>query len=110
MQRHTMTSRYRGWLAVAALTLLAGGPAMPMSAAAQARPASQSAQQGFATPQAAVDALVAAARGDDTARLGRILGPGSDRLIRSGDPVADDQGRERFVAAYETRSRIDQEG
>ena len=105
-----MTSRYRGWLAVAALTLLAGGPAMPMSAAAQARPASQSAQQGFATPQAAVDALVAAARGDDTARLGRILGPGSDRLIRSGDPVADDQGRERFVAAYETRSRIDQEG
>ena len=104
-----MTSGYR-WLAVAILSLIAGAAAMPMAPAAQPRPASQSTQRSFATPQAAVDALVATVRASDTASIGRILGAGSDRLIHSGDPVADRRGRERFVAAYEKRSRIEPEG
>jgi len=105
-----MTSRYRRWLAVATLSLIAGGAPMPAETAAPVRPASPSAQQSFATPRAAVDALVTAVRASDAAGIGGILGPGSDRLIHSGDPVADRQARERFVAAYETRSRIESEG
>ncbi len=39
-----------------------------------------------------------------------MLGPGSDNLISSGDPVADRQGRARFVAAFDKNSRIEMEG
>jgi DUF2950 family protein len=68
------------------------------------------AQQRFATPEAATAALVAAVRADDLRRIRAVLGPGSDELISSGDPVADQQGRARFVAAFEKNSRIEMEG
>ncbi|MGE5089107.1 MAG: DUF2950 domain-containing protein [Candidatus Levyibacteriota bacterium] len=66
-------------------------------------------QRGFASPEQAVEALVAAVRSGDARNIGGVLGKGSDRLIRSGDQVADRQARERFLAAYEQRSRIEQE-
>ena len=105
-----MTSRYRRWLAVAALSLIAAGAGLSKAPAAPARPVSPSAQQSFATPQAAVDTLADAVRDNDIAAIGRILGPGSDRLIHSGDPVADQQGRQRFLAAYLAQSRIESDG
>jgi len=58
-------------------------------------------QQTFDSAEAAADALVAALRNDDTAALNTIFGPGSDELVSSGDPVADTNARERFVAAYD---------
>ena len=67
-------------------------------------------QQHFATPEAATEALLAAVRADDEKRIHAVLGPGSDRLISSGDPVADRQARARFVAAFDQRSRIEPEG
>ncbi len=67
-------------------------------------------QQHFTTPQAATAALVAAVRDDDRARILAVLGPGSDKLISSGDPVADRQGRARFVAAFDKNSRIELDG
>jgi hypothetical protein len=66
-------------------------------------------QHRFPTAQAATEALVAALRADDRRRLRAVLGPGSDPLINSGDPIADRQGRERFVAAYDKRSKIEPE-
>jgi hypothetical protein len=69
-----------------------------------------SAQESFATPQQAVDALVDATRSGRLARLARILGPGGASLIRSGDPVADRDARRHFVAAYDRRHAIELHG
>ena len=67
-------------------------------------------QKGFATPEAAVEALVAAARSDRTPELVRLLGPDSGALVTSGDPVADKQARQKFVAAYDRKHEIEKEG
>jgi hypothetical protein len=72
-------------------------------------PASNVAQKHFATPEAAVDALVRANRDDDRTELLALLGSPGARLIRSGDPVADQLNRARFVAAYDEGHRIEHE-
>ncbi|HEX6136899.1 MAG TPA: DUF2950 domain-containing protein [Casimicrobiaceae bacterium] len=66
-------------------------------------------QRGYATPQDASQALVAAVRSEDPRAIRRVLGPGSDKLIRSGDPTADRQARMRFLATWEKGSRVEQE-
>jgi Protein of unknown function (DUF2950) len=68
------------------------------------------AQERFKTPEAAVDALVAAAKAGDTKALVRVLGPGGKAIVSSGDPVADTNIREKFVAAYEAKHAIEREG
>ncbi len=73
-----------------------------MAAAAQ--------QTTFATPAAAVDALIAANRANDLRELLAILGPESAKLIDSGDPVADSGGRARFVAAYDEVHKLERDG
>ncbi len=57
-------------------------------------------QQDFATPDAAAEALFQAARTDDVAALRTMLGPDGEKLVASGDPVADSAARKRFVDAY----------
>ena len=85
--------------------------ALPALAADQAKASvPPPSQQRFATPQAASEALVAAVRANDPRRIRAVLGPGSDQLINSGDPVADWRGRERFVAAYDKRFIIEPDG
>jgi len=61
----------------------------------------------FQSADDAVKALVQAARAHDTAALVRFLGPGSQRIVSSGDPVSDRQARERFVQAYDEASRLE---
>ena len=73
-------------------------------------PAAAAKQANFATPEQAVDALVAATRADSTDQLLNVLGPGSRKLISSGDAVADTQARHKFVSAYETANEITKEG
>jgi hypothetical protein len=68
--------------------------------------AAQGPQTFFPSPDAAVQALVAAARTDDLKTMLAILGPGSEELISSGDNVADNLGREKFVAAYEQKHSL----
>jgi Protein of unknown function (DUF2950) len=60
----------------------------------------------FATPDDAVAALVDASRTDDTSKLLTILGPGSESLVSSGDPIADHEARERFVAAFQQKHAL----
>ena len=58
-------------------------------------------QMTFASPEEAVQALVGAVKAEDRKALAAILGPEGRPLIWSGDRVADAQGRERFLRAYE---------
>jgi len=59
---------------------------------------------------AAMDAMVSAIAAGDTAALGAILGPGSEDLYSSGDPVADRNALEQFVEAVRARTVIEYEG
>jgi len=79
-------------LAIVALCANLAGPPPALAASTH--------QSAFASPEAAASALVAAARGNRTGELARILGPGGEKLVSSGDPVADKDGRAKFVAAY----------
>jgi Protein of unknown function (DUF2950) len=64
------------------------------------------AQQRFNTADAAVEALVAAARRGDSKTVVSILGPGSQELVSSGDPVEDANVRQEYLTAYDSQHRI----
>ena len=68
------------------------------------------AQQRYNTPDAAVTALIEAVRAGAPALLARVLGPGSDELVSSGDPVADAFARKRLLDSYGIRHRIVRQG
>ena len=93
---------------IAGTFLLVLGAAAPV--AAQAPPPAETATPAqatrFATPEAAASALVAAARADNVAAMHDALGPGSVALLYSGDPVSDEQAREKFVAAYDAKHSL----
>jgi len=98
-------------LAAVLLGWIAGGAAaVAIAAEPSASHASTSSAPVFASPQAAVDDLVAAVRASNFTRMQRVLGRGSDKLIRSGDAVADAQGRARFLAAYDANATIELQG
>lgn len=63
------------------------------------RPAPES-HTSFATAEEAAAALAAELESGNLAALGKLLGPDSEDLISSGDPVADQADREWFVAAF----------
>jgi len=63
-------------------------------------------QERFKTPEAAADALVSAARSGDRKTVLTILGPGSQELVSSGDPVADDNVKQEFLTAYDAQHRV----
>jgi hypothetical protein len=56
-------------------------------------------QKTFKSPQQALEAVVEAARANDTIELMTIFGPEGKEIISSGDAVADERARERFVRA-----------
>jgi len=77
------------------------------SKAALTTKAAPAAQRSFATPQEAAAALANALRSDDLKQIHAVLGPGSGKVIRSGDPVQDAAGRKRFLEAYEKSVKIE---
>jgi Protein of unknown function (DUF2950) len=83
-------------LATAVALFFAAGPAL--------------AQETFKTPEAAVEALVAAAKASDEKAALAVLGKGSEDILSSGDAVADAAGRATFVAAYDAKHQITAEG
>lgn len=68
---------------------------------------SDTAQQTFTSPEQAVDALVAATGNNDAASLKKILGPDSEQLVNSGDPVADKEWRAKFTATYAKNHKLE---
>ena len=62
-------------------------------------------QKTFATPKAAADALIQAAEVFDVTALKQILGPDSEALVSSGDPIRDKNLAAAFAAkAHEKNS------
>lgn len=57
----------------------------------------------FATPDEAVAALIDTMRRGDERALRAIFGPGSEKLIDSGDRIADAHARQKFLAAYDAK-------
>jgi hypothetical protein len=68
---------------------------------------SQPAQKEFDTPQQAVDSLVQAAEAFDAPALKEILGPDSEDLITSEDPVMDKNRALAFVAKAKEKNSIE---
>jgi hypothetical protein len=66
-------------------------------------------QKSFATPQQAVAALVAAVQDNNEVELLAVLGPDAEDLISSGDKIADQISRTRFLKAYEEKNSLVQE-
>ena len=55
-------------------------------------------------------ALVTAAKEHHKSAINKILGPKGQKIISSGDKVADNRVREDFVAAYDKKHAIENEG
>ena len=55
----------------------------------------------FQSPQAAIEALIAAVKDGSTENIVAVLGPEGEKLASSGDDVADEAARRRFLTAYE---------
>src|SRR5262245_36981309 len=83
------------------LALLTGAAVLALGMASLAQ-----AQERFKTPESAVEALVNTARSGDRKTVLTILGPGSQELVSSGDPVADDNIKQEFLAAYDIQHRV----
>lgn len=67
-------------------------------------------QKAFASAEEAVKAAIAAAKSNNDKDLAAIIGPGSQELLNSGDPVADKQRRAEFIKAYDEKNRLMKEG
>ena len=87
-----------GFAILAAVMMLAGSD--------QGVFAADAGQKSFKSPEEAVKALIDATKGNDIKELMAIFGPAGKELIFSGDEVADQVGRDRFVKAYEMMSRV----
>jgi hypothetical protein len=68
--------------------------------------AAEANQKTFKSPGEAVKALSDAVKGNDEKGLLAIFGPAGKELISSGDEVADQAGRGRFVKAYEEMNKL----
>ena len=68
------------------------------------------AQERYRTPDEAVAALVEAMRSDALQQMMRVLGPGSDEIVLSGDPVDDAATRRRFLDAFRAEHQIIPDG
>ena len=111
-----MTVRMNGvWVSRALMAIFTcASLVFPLASRAQTTPEpparakkSASPQRSFATPEAAAAALLEAVRAADPKQIHSVLGPGSGKLITSGDPVEDAMRRDHFVAAYNEAVRIE---
>jgi hypothetical protein len=76
------------------------------------KPAQSAATQqlSFDSADQVAQALVAAMQARDTKKVLAILGPGSARLIQSGDKVAEDAARQRFLDAFQEKHQLQPAG
>lgn len=84
------------------LALMICGVLIAASASAQ----DSTAPQVFKSPAAAATALATAAKSSDMSALGSILGSDGKEILSSGDPVADQNARDKFAAKYTEMHRL----
>jgi len=101
-------SAVRVGLIAIAVTSLALTLSCGISTAAAAK--QRTYQRDFASPEAAVRALVVALEAGDLKKLAEILGPDGEAIVSSGDEVADRNGRKLFVQLYEEKNELKKEG
>ncbi len=89
--------------------LLAGGAASAAPPGATPPPPAAT-QASFATAEEAAGALAAVLKAGDSAQIVAILGPGSAKLVSSGDPYADAEARRQFLESYQTQHRLTAQG
>jgi len=89
---------------MALVIALAGAGLAAPAVAAGAR------QTTFASPEQAVEALYQAMSTDNIGGLLKMFGPESKPLVKSGDPVADEEVREKFESEYKEANKIVREG
>jgi hypothetical protein len=75
-----------------------------------AAPVLAEAVRNFATPDAAIAALVEAVKADDQAQMRAILGHAGAKLMHTGDAETDRENREAFVKAYSEGSKQQMNG
>jgi hypothetical protein len=68
--------------------------------------ADPAAAKAYPTSLAATDALLTAGAQNDVAALETVLGPGADKILSSGDAVADKDQREAFLKAARTKTTL----
>ncbi len=79
----------------------------PTGAQEKSPPASSAVQQKtFATPQQAADALIQAAASYDLPVLEGILGPGSEDILSTSDPVRDKNNAVQFAALAQEKHEV----
>jgi len=88
---------------VAAIVMIVAFTAMSLAATVAQ-------QKSFSSAEEAVKAAIAAARSNNDKELLAIFGAQAREVLFSGDPVADKQRREQFLAAYDERNRLATEG
>src|SRR5450631_1661085 len=67
-------------------------------------------QRTFASPTAAVAALMQATESGNQEEMLAIFGDSGKNLVYSGDPVQDKKSRESFVKSYNTKHSIVPDG
>ncbi len=99
------TDRYSLWHAV----LMVIAPIMMVCITYTNANASEIKQKSFASPEEAVKALVDAVKADNNQELLAIFGPEGKDIISSGDDVADDNARKKFLSDYEEKNKLEKE-
>lgn len=90
--------------------VLAIGTAICLASPRDVPGASPPGQQTYASPEDAAAALAQAARTGDQNALRAIFGPGSEKLLASGDRYADDAQLRRFVSAFDEKHALVSQG
>jgi hypothetical protein len=72
--------------------------------------ASASAQERFGSAEGAVSALIDAAKSKNEKAMLAVLGPEGRKVISSGDPIADQAMRDKFLASYDAKHKVEEEG
>jgi hypothetical protein len=77
-----------------------------LSAAAPLHAAGTIKQATYATAEAAATALIDAVKQGEQNQLLTVLGPGSEKLVNSGDKYAEAESRKRFIALYDQQHKL----
>jgi len=80
--------------------------APPASSPAKSTRPAVARQPSFASPEAGFEALITTLRAKDAKQLARLLGPGHERIVDSGDNAADREVWAKFVAAYDAKHAV----
>src|SRR5438477_9410807 len=93
--------------AIAGFYLLGVGLHAAKPSKSEAASAPQAAQKLFDTPKQAADALIQVAANFDVAAAKEILGPDSEDIVASADPVQDKNRAEKFAAKAKEKTSIE---